>query len=100
MKNPQHTTALKETNWAVPYDTFISKKTGKPEWLIKDIWQAGTYGMIAGEPKTYKSVLATDLALSVATGKPFLGVYEVMKRGSVLFVQEENNEQTGTRPCL
>lgn len=93
-KPSAHTTVLKETNWAVPYDTFISKKTGKPEWLIKDIWQAGTYGMIAGEPKTYKSVLATDLALSVATGKPFLGVYEVMKRGSVLFVQEENNEQT------
>lgn len=82
------------TNWAVPYDVFVSKKTGKPEWLVDGIWQAGTYGMIAGEPKTYKSVLATDLALSVASGKPFLNTYEVLHPGKVLFIQEENNEAT------
>lgn len=82
------------TNWAVPYDVFVSKKTGKPAWLVDGIWQAGTYGMIAGEPKTYKSVLATDLALSVASGKPFLNTYEVLQPGKVLFIQEENNEAT------
>lgn len=80
--------------WAVPYEDFVGKRTGRPTWLIDGIWQAGSYGMIAGEPKTYKSVLATDLALSVASGKPFLGVFETLKRGAVLYVQEENSEQT------
>jgi len=86
--------ALKNMIWAVPYDVFISKRVPKPTWLVEDIWQAGTYGMIAGEPKTYKSVMATDLALSVASGGSFLGTYPVKQQGAVLYVQEENGEST------
>jgi hypothetical protein len=50
--------------------------------------------MIAGEPKTYKSVLSTDFAVAVASGKPFLGAFKVCHKGAVLYVQEENNENT------
>ncbi len=85
---------LKEQMWAIPYSIFMTKDMQPPEWLVEGIWQKGTYGMIAGEPKTFKSVQATDLALSVASGEPFLGVFPVHKTGPVLYVQEENNEQT------
>lgn len=82
------------TKWAIPFEAFTATKLPKPQWLVEGIWQEGTYGMIAGEPKTYKSVQATDLALSVASGKPFLNYFKVNKSGTVLFIQEENNEQT------
>lgn len=85
---------LKEQLWAIPFDKFVSKSMEPPSWLVEGIWQKGTYGMIAGEPKTYKSVQATDLALSVATGRPFLNCFKVKTQGSVLYVQEENGEQT------
>lgn len=82
------------SSWAVPFSKFSRKKLRKPEWLVENIWQEGTYGMIAGEPKTYKSIQATDLALSITTGIPFLGRYKVNKTGAVMYIQEENNEQT------
>lgn len=85
---------LKEQLWAIPFDKFVSKKMEQPTWLVEGIWQKGTYGMIAGEPKTYKSVQATDLALSVASGRPFLNYFPVKTVGNVLYVQEENGEST------
>jgi len=62
----------------------------RPEWLVEDIWMEKNVGWIAGEGKSYKSVLSLDLALSVASGKPFLDKYKVNKPGPVLMVQEED----------
>lgn len=85
---------MKDDMWAIPFDKFVSTHIDPPKWLIDGIWQSGTYGMIAGEPKTYKSVQATDLALSVASGRPYLGHFPVTLTGAVLYIQEENNPQT------
>lgn len=62
----------------------------KPEWLVEDIWMEKNVGWIAGEGKSYKSVLSLDLALSVASGSPFLGKFPVKTPGPVLMVQEED----------
>ena len=62
----------------------------KPEWLVQDIWMDENVGWLAGVGKSYKSTLSLDLALSIASGKPFLGKYEVLKPGPVLMVQEED----------
>lgn len=62
----------------------------RPQWLVEDIWMAKNVGWIAGEGKSYKSVLSLDLALSIASGKPFLGKYEIKDPGPVLMVQEED----------
>lgn len=80
--------------WALSFEEFTSMRIDKPEWLIEGIWQDKTYGIIAGEPKTYKSVQATDMALSVASGSAYLGSFPVRRQGTVLYIQEENNEQT------
>ena len=85
---------LKDQTWAIPFTTFMTTRMTPPEWLVDCIWQAGTYGMLAGEPKTFKSTLSTDLALSVAGGHPFLGMFSVPKAGAVLYIQEENSPQT------
>lgn len=80
--------------WPVPYFQFLGSRMQDPEWLVESIWQRGAYGLIAGEPKTYKSVIATDLMLSVASGRPFLGVFPVKQRGPVMYLQEENPDPT------
>lgn len=69
---------------------FMGQDFQPPEWLVKGIWAKGAKGFIAGDPKTYKSTAAIDLAISVATGKPFLGHFPVVSRGPVLYVDEEN----------
>ena len=73
------------------YDRILGTKKKKPEWLIEGVWQKESHGFVAGEPKTYKSVITTDIAVSVASGEPFLGKFEVHNSGPVLIVQEENH---------
>lgn len=62
-----------------------------PKWLVKDMFTEGTCGFIAGEPKSYKSWLGLDLCLSIATGIPFLGHFDIINPGPVLYIQEEDS---------
>lgn len=61
-----------------------------PGWLVEGFWLARSHGAIAGEPKSFKSTLALDLGLSVASGKPFLNKYPVKNAGPVMYIQNEN----------
>ena len=61
-----------------------------PGWLVDGFWTRNSHGIVAGEPKSFKSTLAMDLAVSVASGLPFLGQFEVHEPGPVLIVQNEN----------
>jgi hypothetical protein len=58
-------------------------------WLVADIWGEGEVGFISGMPKSYKSWIALDFAVSVATGTRFLGSYQAKKQ-NVLLIQEED----------
>lgn len=79
-----------EKKW-ISYTDLLSMQMEQPGWMIEEVWQRTSHGMIAGEPKTYKSVIATDMAVSVASGKPFLGRYKVNHPGPVMYIQEENS---------
>ena len=61
-----------------------------PGWLVEGFWTRKSHGIVAGEPKSFKSTLTLDLAVSVASGKPFLGAYPVNEPGPVLIIQNEN----------
>lgn len=69
----------------------MSSAIPRPRWLVKDIWTEGGCGFIAGAPKSYKSWMALDLAVSVATGTPFLGMFKVPVPRPVLYIQEEDD---------
>ena len=86
------TPAKRPTSPFINYATFLSANIETPRWLIENLWAAGSRGIIGGEPKTSKSTFAIPMALSVATGKPFLGIEEfaVPEAGPVLLIQEEN----------
>lgn len=66
----------------------------RPRWLINGVWTRGGCGFISGAPKSYKSWLALDLAVAVATGAPMLGVHRVVAPGPVLYLQEEDSLAT------
>ena len=57
-------------------------------WLIDDIWLAEGTGMIGGMPKTGKTWLAIDMAVSVASGTPFLGRFPAQQGAVVLYSPE------------
>lgn len=80
---------MKSVDWAVPVDRYLGIESQDPQWMIEGLWTDKSHGIIAGEPKTRKSYLAIDIALSVATGTPCMGRFEVKKPGPVLMIQEE-----------
>jgi len=73
----------------------MSTRLRRPRWLITNVWSDGGCGFISGDPKSYKSWTALDMAVSVATGVPFLGDPQFAIAGGprpVLYIQEEDNE--------
>lgn len=73
---------------------FLLANIKKPTYVIDKILTEGSCGFIAGEPKCYKSWVGLDMALSVATGAPFLGEFRVVSPGPVLYIQEEDPPPT------
>lgn len=71
--------------------TVIENPIPRPHWLVHNIWAKGTCGFIAAEPKSYKSYFALDMAVSIATGTPFLNDPQFGTREApVLYLQEED----------
>jgi RecA-family ATPase len=60
-------------------------------WLIEGLWSAEAIGIIGGEPKTFKSFLALDLAVTVASGTPCLRHFPTSQRGPVLLFAAEDD---------
>lgn len=73
------------------YGELMRSIASHPGWLIEGWWQRGSHGIMAGQPKSYKSTIAMDMFFSVAADKPFLG-HAVHYGGPVIIVQNENND--------
>ncbi len=71
------------------------------KWLVKGLlpsFDEGSAGYIFGAPKTRKSLLLADLALSVATGTPALGLFNVNRVGAVVgFFAEDPRAESSRR---
>jgi len=60
-------------------------------WLIDDWLPMDSIAFMISPPESYKTWLLLDLAVSVASGLPFLGKYPVNKQGPVLLIQQEDS---------
>jgi AAA domain len=58
-------------------------------WLIEPLWIHAGVGTIGGLPKSCKSWLGLDMAVSVASGTPCLDTFPVRDPGSVLLYMAE-----------
>jgi hypothetical protein len=53
-------------------------------WLVNQLWSSLAVGFIGGQPKSAKTWLALDIAISVASGTDCLGHFPVPQPGPVL----------------
>jgi hypothetical protein len=59
-------------------------------WLIDELWAEQAVGIVGGEPKCCKSLLALDIALAVASGAPCLRQFRPAHTGRVLLYAGED----------
>jgi AAA domain len=59
-------------------------------WLIESLWIHGGVGTIGGLPKSCKSWMGLDVAVSVASDTPCLDTFPVQDRGGVLLYMAED----------
>lgn len=65
---------------------------GPRRWLIRRLWPSGTYGVHGAEQKAQKTWNGLDLVVSVASGTPWLGHFEIDDPGPVLVFVGEGGE--------
>lgn len=71
---------------------------GPTPWLVRSLWSEQAVGFLAGTPKSCKSWLGLDLALSVASATPCLERFEVEQPGtSLIFLAEDSLPQVRRR---
>lgn len=77
-------------NIAPPYEVFgfadLAKLPG-PQWLIRGLLVEKTISVLTADTGSYKSFFALDMALCIATSRPFFG--REVKRGPVVYVAAE-----------
>jgi hypothetical protein len=74
-----------------PSDLRTSAASSAP-WLIDQLWTAQAVGIIGGTPKSYKTWLALEIAVSAASGSACLATYAVPSPGPVLLYAAEDSE--------
>jgi hypothetical protein len=67
------------------------KQIKKIDWLVEGMIKQQSLVMFGGMPSGGKTYLAVELMLSVASGKPFLGQYQV-KQGHAVFIACEGRD--------
>lgn len=60
-------------------------------WLVRSLWSEQAVGFIGGAPKSCKSWLGLDMAVSVASGTACLGRFEIERKGPALVYLAEDS---------
>ncbi len=63
----------------------------RQRWLIEGLWTAQAVGVLGGAPKCLKSFLTLEMAVSVASGSPYLAKFPIHQRGPVLLYAAEDS---------
>lgn len=70
---------------------LASHATQEPEWLVQDIFTIDEPVLVGARSKGCKTLQLTDLAVAVASGTKWMGVFNVPKRRKVLLITGEAN---------
>lgn len=70
----------------------LEKVSEDSKWLIENLWLTQGIGILAAQPKSGKSWMALDIAVSLASGKTCLNKFEVKEAHKVLFFNAEDTQ--------
>jgi len=62
-------------------------------WAVEDWLPDHSITFLVSPPESYKTWILLDLAVSVASGVPFLGQYEVKSPGPTMIIQQEDSHE-------
>lgn len=65
----------------------------RQRFLVQDWWGFDSIGLLVADPKTGKTWFALMLAFSIASGRPFLGKFEVQQGPVIMFSPEGNRAE-------
>ncbi len=68
----------------------LEERPTQTQWLVRHLWGAAAVGVIGGAPKTAKSWLGLEMAVSVASGTACLDRFEVDDPGPVVVYLAED----------
>src|SRR5712691_9104085 len=74
-----------------PRASQLSRNESQTRGKIEGLWSDQAVGILGGEPKCYKSFLALDVAVSVASGAACLRQFPVRRTGKVLLFPAEDS---------
>ena len=78
-----------ERPYFIPAPELFRKDDPPPKWLVEGLIIEGGTGVVATEPKSAKTWLATEIAVGVATGTKVVGKFPV-RAGSVAYYYTED----------
>jgi hypothetical protein len=73
------------------FEHVANTYTNDAPWLIRDWVPDATTALVVARPGSFKTWMMLDLAVSVSTGRPFLGQFPVLRTGPVILIQQEDN---------
>lgn len=76
----------------IDLDDFLAAGPGKYEWVVEDLILRKGITILYGDRKSLKSLLALQLAIDVARGTPWLGMFATAQGGVVLIDRESPRE--------
>lgn len=68
----------------------VEARPSERRWLVDQLFASAAVGLLGGPPKAFKTWVAAELALAVATGSPAFGRFAVPDPGPVLFFGAED----------
>lgn len=86
--------ARKEQKRGWTLDRLMAEDLGTIQWMVDDILHPGVC-LVWSDPKVGKSMVISNLALSIATGSRAWGRYVVQKPRGVLLLDLEQSESSG-----
>lgn len=94
-----HPTAVPSQAEALPvvHVADMPQSTLPTPWLIQDLWPLPAVGILGATPKSYKTWLALDIAVSVASGTAVMGHFPVLAPGKVLVYAAEDSADSVRR---
>lgn len=76
----------------------LERERPEERWLIESLWGREAVGVIGGTPKSMKSHLGLDFAVSVASGTPALDRFPVQAPGrALIYLAEDGRPQVRSR---